>query len=242
MNVFESVLEYWKTRSKTQVFAIFSSWWVLFHFEFFYTLLFVDQDKILALKHMLKNEYIWTTFVHYHSKDFWLYQAAIALLCGLLTWFMIRWFPRLILNWAYGWERQHEFSRQRIKLGFDEELSKFKAKMAENVKQKLESEKASEDIKNELTAAWDEDFKKFKKDPAYLGFDLIIQCIYEYGGDLKVMKYDEDSEQSVEEFSVPSGVLAFVDSYDLITIDNDKGKISFTDKGRYFVRLSPAGR
>lgn len=241
MNGFvDSFFEYWRTRTKTQVYATFAFWWFVLHFEFFYTLLFVEQDKILALKHQLKNEYVWSYFIDYSSLQFWIIQGLLFILACLLTWFFIKIFPKLILNKAYSWERDNELDRQARKIEYEVALAEKKESLLDSQKRQAVSEKETQDIQEDINKKWRKDFELFKKDPAFGSFEDILKSIYENRGRIKKTRYEDGSGQVLSR--IPSGSLALADGLGLINVDNDKERIELTDKGRYFVSKYPLGR
>jgi len=81
--------------------AFFGFWWVVLHWEFFYSLVFVSETSILNHTGYLKNEYLQRTFHNYSDPAFWWWILLSFLLCVLLTFLMVWIIPRLVLFKAH---------------------------------------------------------------------------------------------------------------------------------------------
>ncbi|HAC56258.1 TPA: hypothetical protein DCF80_02050 [Candidatus Saccharibacteria bacterium] len=236
----DSVIEHWRGRTRTQLYAVFAFWWVILHLEFFYTLVFVDERIIFESKNQLKNEYIWSHFIQYSNWEFWVVQAGLFLLAVSLTILMIKWFPKKVVNHVYSWERDNELDRQRRKILYEANLAELKASIAESEKQKVMSEKETEEIRADLSKTWQKEYEKFEKDPAFPSFKVIVDAVYENKGRIKWTQYSDGSGRELSR--IPSGLLALVDSLGLVNFDNSTERIELTDKGRYFVGRYPMGK
>ncbi len=227
-DVVHSILEYWKTRVKTQVYGLFTFWYIVLHSQLFFTLLFIDQQQIYTQKHMLKNEYIWTVLIRRNDWHYWLTQALLISLAAFLTYVMIWWLPRLILKPSYEKEKENEYDRRLIKIRFEDQYEKGKKALASTQAITLKAEKEVIDLKDKVNESWLHDFKEFKESALFNQFAHIKEALYEHN---KYVSYEDESGSGN---SIPTNILAYADGNELITIDSNK--IELTDKGRFFMK------
>ncbi|HSW66399.1 MAG TPA: hypothetical protein VLI54_04660 [Bacillota bacterium] len=93
----------------------------------------------------------------------------------------------------------------------------------------LEKEKQAAALPDE---AWAKDYQQAKKNPEFGNFNLLIDAIYQWNG---------RTRRSVQGnawvgVNLPGNILAFADTNGLINLDNKSETVSFTDKGKYFVK------
>lgn len=225
--LFSSFVEYWNKRTKTQFYGWFIFWWIVLHAQYFYTLLFVDQQIIYAEKKMLKNEYIWSEIIKYNSLGWWLMQIVLLGLTLFLTWFMVWIFPHYVLLRFYKKERTNELERQRIKFKHQKEQAKEKERYLVAEKAVITAENGVKDEQAILNSAWYNDFLQFKKTNLFNKFSDIEESLYGHNGFIRVDDFDIL-------FNIDKSVLAYVDAEGLVNIDGNT--ISLTEKGRFFMK------
>ena len=127
---------------------------------------------------------------------------------------------------------QNKVELEKIK---NKELTKLKKTETALIEAKTEqvvAEKKAENIAPELI--WEKEFLEFKKGPFFPKFKQLIVAVYEHGGRTEVLNDFKDSF----DFKIDQNLLVFADSHELINlyIDQYPHTISFTEKGRYFLR------
>lgn len=244
--VIGSIAKHFDMRMRTPVYGIFGFWWIVFHWEFFYTLLFVDQNKIFVKTGLLKNEYLKQRFYDYSHAYFWRYFILSLLGSLLLTYLMIWVVPRLILISAFDKEQEHIASKREIKLKYEQniqeqrtKLEKEKTKLEEQAVKKFEaSERKVAQIKKvqktDPSIMWQEEYEQFADSPLYQRFEQLIRSLYEFGGQVKVVNELEYTTQTV--FELDRNLLAYADANELIRYDRRQNIIELTEKGKYFVK------
>src|SRR5690349_13088213 len=118
--VWGSIASYFNTRLKTPFYGLLGFWLVVLNWEFFYTLLFVSEDKVYDKTHLLKNEYLTDHFYHFNDPNWWLVFAGKLALAVLLTYVMIWIVPRYVLLRAFREQKQHDFEKKKIKLNLEQ--------------------------------------------------------------------------------------------------------------------------
>ena len=57
-------------RINSSVYGTFSLYWLVFHWNFIFTIFFVSEDKIWESTHLLKNDYLLKVFFNYYDLIF----------------------------------------------------------------------------------------------------------------------------------------------------------------------------
>lgn len=226
-----SLLQYYRSRAKTQIFGVFSLWWIIFHAEYFIVLLFVEQSLVYEKNGLLKNEYLNRIYGPGWDSE----HLVRFVLPFVLTYLTIWWLPRWVFIHAYRKEKQNDYERQEIKIEHELRIEKLKtASAVRNVKNlekretSLKKEKKIE--KDNPEVVWEQEYQNFKTLNLYQYFDELIESLYTHGGKIKVYLGGSTS------FELDRDLLAYADANALITYDRDKDFISLTEKGRYFVK------
>lgn len=226
-----SLIEYYKNRTKMQVFGVFGFWWFVFHVEYFIVLFFVGQDEILQKEDLLKNEYLNMLYGPYFDAEYLIRFT----LPFILTWLTIYYFHKLIFNRFYLKEKENDYGRQTIKIKHESDINKVRAKYEKqnivSLKTIEESKKKEQQIeKNNPEVIWEKEYSAFTANPLFAKFDQLIRCLYEYSGQTHVY----------QTFTLDKDLLAFVDVSGLVNYDQQSNVISLTDKGRFFVKTYQA--
>lgn len=234
----DSFFEHWQKRTRTTVYGLFAFWWIALHSELFYTVLFVDQDKILSQKHMLKNEYIWSKYIQHQYLSFWIWQAILFATACLLTYLMIWWLPRLVINRAYAKEKDNDFDRQEIKIRADKKIEKLKARLEGQKRTTLREAETTRQVEKKIEkqtpeVVWEREYQQLKASNLWSFFDELVESLYRHGGKVT---YIGRGFANNPEFQINQDILAYADSNALIDYDRKANTISLTDKGKYFVK------
>lgn len=241
-DVLDSIFHQFNNRMKTTFYGLLGSWLVLLHWEFFYTLFFVDEQKILDKTGLLKNEYLRQHFMP-GGPEYWLLQAVQFMLALLMTFIMIFVIPRYVLERVYKSEKDHEAAKRKIKLDAESKLvqEQAEAQKATTIKlTELETQvKKQNTVRKRIadkdpTVLWDTDYESLKKLDIYEYFDQLIVCLYQYGGRVLVSGVQRDV------FHLDRDLLAYADANGLVEYDRKEGRVSPTEKGKYFIKLYQA--
>ena len=229
-DIWASIIEYFKSRAKSQVYGVFGFWWVVLHIGYVTTLLFVDQQLIYQKTHLLKNEYLAQTYLDYTKAESWLRLLAVMVMTFLTLWL----FPKIIFNPSYGLEKSNQLKRQKIKIKYEKDLLDAKADAIKRevgtLTAELQKNKLEETVEGSKQKIWGKDYEEFKKSTLYSDFDEIRESIYEHYGSTMIKSNGEVN------FSVNSELLAYANSNDLVDFDSEEQTIRLTDKGKYFIK------
>lgn len=235
--LFGSIAKYLNTRMKTPVYGVFSFWLIVLHWEFFYTLLFVDQGYILQERHMLKNEYLESLL---SGPGALMWHIVSVLLAAFFTYLMIWVIPGFVLIRAFVAEQKHLFAKrlERIKLekAVQEAEADLERTKTQSERQRLdEAEKRIAQEKKAEAAdpaiVWEKEYSELMRLPLYREFGQLIECLYVHAGKVKVKDFSGRIT-----FELDADILAYSDSNELVQYNGNEGVISLTDKGRFFVR------
>lgn len=217
-----SVFEIIKNRLTNPLYGTFFLTWVIFHWNFIFSILVLDDRKVLVLTGLLKNDYLLYRYFDIYDWYFWF----SLLVPFVLTYFIIWKFPKWILIPAYRKSKEHETEKRIIKN--TEELKVITAIRLleeENVKTaKIITERAQERKRAQQadpTIGWEEDFLKFKESANYDAFRQAVGNFY-------------SGHREVNNNSLTS----YLDSMGIAKLseNNPNYIMSFTDKGSYFIR------
>lgn len=227
----QAFLDIFSGKAKTRVYVTFIGWFLLFHVDIIFIALFVDQSLIFSKTGLLKGEYIVSYALHFGFWAFMLFELTRLLLATLTTYLMIWVIPGLISEKSYTKELAVEYALRKMKLRKDEELNDKEERAVKKQIENLEAEKkvAVEKIKLEESPdsfRWDQEYNDFRMTRMYGDFDRVVSCVYKYSG--KPGNMLGNTPKPAPE------LLGYLDANGVITIKT--GVISFTDKGRHFVK------
>lgn len=232
----DSIINALKKRTTSVAFGTYFFFWTSFHWQGVYAALFVSEDKIYDKFHLLKNEYLASYFFNF---DKW--TDILGYLIPLTLTLLFIWpIPKYILIHLYRIEQEHKTERLREKFKQEKLRREFEIKEIEQESEKVKAktrlvttrQKAE---KVDPSIVWDEDYKKFRQDPAFKGFRQILEAVYEHGGATYIKQNLLAGENG---FEVNGGNLMVADTLGLIDMTG-KQVIRLTDKGKHFAKLYP---
>lgn len=234
--IVDSIKEHLKKRLTTPVYGTFTALWVIFHWQFLVTLFFVSEEKIWSKTGLLKNEYIGQFF--FVSNDWHSYFRWIAPI--VLTWLFIWVLPRWVFIPAFRKEEEDRTSKMRIRITEEQKLQQAetsletqKVKKVEAVEKKAEIEKTIKKI--DPTIGWQKEFDLLKTNSSDLAaIQNAIRVVYQTAGEYTTSNRYSDERTT---FIIPDFV-SRVDTLGLVDITEGSygQKMSFTEKGKFFVR------
>lgn len=221
-----------KKRIDSSVYGTYVIYWLVFHWDFIFTIFFVSEDKIWDSMNLFKNDYLVKTFFNYHQASFYVFWIIPAILTFLTIWVM----PKYIIIPAFKKEEENETEKMIFKLREQKkiesaltELENEKTKKFTAVVKKVEEQQKVKEV--DPTISWDDDYLRFKKLTFAYKFQKIIESYYRKQGD--IVDYDQYGNNVT--FEIPEDILAYSHSNDLVEIDHKSNKINMTAKGRYFI-------
>lgn len=222
--IFTSIADVIKNRLTNSVYGTFFVCWIVFHWNFLYTLFALDSIIILEKTGLLKNDYLLLYYFDISNWHFWFSW----IMPILFTYLIIKWFPKWFLVSAYNCEEKYKTEKKRIKIieakiiKTEEANLQFQtAREVEAVAKQKEAEKTIKETDPETE--WEKEFLSFKNSRFFSQFKNIIKCIYENRGYLRQVNISTD-------------ILVYCDSNNLINIDKSLNSINLTEKGKFFVK------
>lgn len=240
---FKSFTEWMQKRATTSIIGTYAAFWAAYHWQVFYTTMFVSEDRVYEKFHLLKNEYIHTYFLGLHWNQLETYRGF--LIPAAMTFIFIWILPPYIFIPSFKAERKYKLDRRRIVIKGDIEMERERAKLAaENTKTLVEEKKAAviereiEEIDpNKLN---DLEYEKFMEaNDASEVLDHIKTILYErYNGRLN--SYAGRGGATVRPPEDPDAI-AKAHANGLIEVatpENDPNQtvIKLTEKGKYFLK------
>src|SRR4030042_4078453 len=181
----DSLKDYIKKRVTTPIWGTFFVFLLIFHWEFVFTIFFVNEDLILARTGYLKNDYLRDVFFDVHNWYFWFSWAMPIVLTGLSIWVLPRW----LFIPAFKKDEEYKTAKRRIRISeqrkLEEEMVRLEGEKVrlgeESVKQlKLVSQKTEEEkkiMKLDPSLGWLEEYNQFRSSIYFNKFKIIIQSI-----------------------------------------------------------------
>lgn len=228
-----SITDVVKNRLTNSLYGTFLVAWAFFHWDFIFSLFALDDNKILLMNGLLKNEYLIQRYFNVYDWYFWFSWIMPFILTYIIIWKLPKW----VLLDAFGKTEEYEVDKKIIRISQKRRVEQENAKLEEQTakkvtavaKQVVEEKKIKE---ADPTKGWNEDYENFKKLDFAHKFSKIIESYYkrkaeiiEYGGNF--------GEQVI--FEVPEDILAYAHSNGIVEIDSKSNKIDPTEKGKYFI-------
>ncbi len=222
-----------KEKFNSKFYGVFIISWAIIHWDFLYTLFFVNQNEVGTYFDMLKIEYVKYTYFNCHDLIVGFIESFSLTILAI---FII---PRFIIEKFVNEEeiRQIEAKatyidkKQNVTEKVKEKLKKLNETNKEIEKENTDSNKYYNGY--EMTIEDEEDFHKFRKSLYYKSFKDVKDSILRQNGSIKFVK--EGGDQSRSEF-LDVNTLGYYKSIGLITQKNGS-TISFTSKGDYYMKL-----
>lgn len=223
--IVDSTKKFIKDRFNSSIYGTFIIFWLIFHWRFVYTALFVDQKMIWDSMHLFKNDYLVKTYFDYSDPLFYLWCALPIIFTILAVWV----FPRLFVIAAYRREKEDETSKKIIDLKQKKDVIRAEAELEEQNVRKIAA--VGKQIKEERkikdadpTIEWANEYQNLKKKKIFEHFRTLYEMIYENQGGM----YGKQDYQ----FATP--LLAYLDSTEALVLDS--GRIELKPKGNFFMR------
>lgn len=229
----KSFKEILKKRMANPIYGTFIISWSIFHWNFVYSLFFLDQKLVLDSTGLLKNEYLICKFFNISDPSFYICLA----LPFVFTYLVIWKFPKWFFLPAVRKEEEYECEKQKIRLKAKREIEEEKIKLESDKTKLVEQEKAKietiiettkkkeEAEKIDPTLLWDEEYIEFKKNVLYKDFGEIIGTIY--GGHGYVSRLINAGL---------GAIVGYCHALNLIEYYDDQNKIELTEKGKFFTK------
>lgn len=230
--IIDSLENVFKKRLTSPIYGTFLISWLIFHWEFVFTVLFVSEDKIWQSMGLLKNEYLVKNFFNFF--DWYLYLSWI--LPFILTWLIIWKFPKWISLPAFKKDEEYRLEKTKIRITEQKKVETEEIKFEQEKKKKLnvvrETVKKEKEIeKLDPTINWEKEYEIFKNTQYYSNFGIIIESIYQHNGNT-----DWYQNNSVVKTHIPKGILAYCHTNGLIEFGKNNESISVSEKGKFFIR------
>lgn len=220
----ETAKEVIKKRFSNNIYVNFGFVWLVFHWEFTYTMLFLSEDLIYQKYGILKNDYLVETFFNLNSWYFWVSWVTPIAITYLLIW----WIPKYIFIPAHKKDIEYEYAKEEAELETKEFIERKKKDVVKETEARLEVESKLESEYPQY--ALEKDYNSFKKSKFYKDFKIIIESVYSRNGEIRI----EDPYEGRLFFQIPTEILSYAHSNDLVEIEGEK--IKLTSKGKYFVK------
>ncbi len=237
-SLIDSLVTYFRNRTSSAFIGTFVAFWSIWHWQFFVTLFFVDQDFIFDKYGMLKSEYINRYSLGFEQGiGFYLLGIIVPL---VLTICYIWLLPRFVLIRSYKVEMRHKTERKVAKATEDRlrdaKLADLQIEAINEEKQVAEKVEELKQISPEkaLEQGYEADFKRFKTRLENIrALEALRATMYAYKGYIDGVNnsnghYEENMDMGDKNLSI-------VDVNGLINFVNDR-QILLTEKGRYFLR------
>jgi|SRR3989344_2445801 len=229
--IFNSIIKTANGRLTNSLYGTFFISWLVFHWNFVFSIFLLDDEKILQISGLLKNDYLWQKYFNLSDLYFWFSWVMPFILTYIIIWKLPKW----ILLDAYDKTEEYETEKKIIKITQQRKIEQEDVKLQEQTakkvtavaKQVIEEKKIKE---ADPTIGWSEDYEKFKKLDFAHKFSKIIESYYKRQGNIV---FYNDYNQIV--FEISEDILAYVHSNGIVDIDKDLNKIEMTEKGKYFI-------
>lgn len=230
--IVSSITETVKNRLTNSLYGTFFVTWLVFHWNFVFSVFSLDDTKILQMTGLLKNDYLYLKYFNINDLYFWFSWIMPFILTYIIIWH----FPKWVLIKAYKKTEQYKTEKIIIKMSqkikIEREDTQLQEQTAKRVSATIKKFVEEKKIKEENpTISWDEDYNKFKRLDFFHNFSKIIESYYKRKAD--IVEKDHFDEKVI--FEIPEDILAYAHSNEIIEIDKKSNKIEVTTKGKYFI-------
>lgn len=211
-----------KERLRSPFYGAFIVSWILWNWKVWYVTFFVDSGLLLQKNKILKTDFIFSLY-NLDSFGSFFYSAAHLIILPLISTFLFVFYFPLLTCKFYEKSLDNDNKSKLIKLLKEKEFleaQEAKLEMEEKILKK-EKEIGVERIKSAKPqeTIWEEEYLKLKNSRYFNGFES-----------LKISFYEGDRWKS----NIPTDMLAYYDTHNILTIDGEK--IDITEKGKYFMK------
>ncbi len=230
--IYSSWKDTMKKRASSSLYGTFVLYWLIFHWNFVYTLFFVSEDIIWNSMNLFKNDYLVKIFFNYTEVSFYLFWV----LPIIFTWLTIWIFPEYIVIPAFKKEEENETRKSIIKLEEQKKIIKSQSDLESATQEKIniveENLEKEKKLKEVTTTTWGKELDLIKTNPMFSRFKQIIDAVY--GNNGRTHKLINNSWTRI----LPYDVVAFADTRGLINLHRSANQleetIDLTEKGKFF--------
>lgn len=229
----DSVADGVQSRVVTPIYGTFAILWLIFHWNFVYSMFFVGEQYIYDKTGMLRNEYLF--HILFNFQNWYFYVSWIAPF--ILTWLVIWKFPKLILLPAVEKEEEYRASKIVKRLKAEKDIKTYEKNVVKVEEEKLELEEKKAEHQAQISQLnpqilWEQEFLDFTFHPLFLKMKQIVTSLYEHNG--KTHAWGGTANYRI----VDADIVAYLHTKGVLDLSgNNKGdeEISLTEKGRYFI-------
>ena len=161
--IIDSFRENIKNRLSNSLYGTFLISWLIFHWNFIFLVIALNEDKILHSTGFLKNEYLISRYFNLHDWHFWFSWLMPFLLTYIIIWKLPEW----ILLRAYSKTEEYEINKKIIKISQQRRVEQEEVKLQEQTVKKVTAvakqvieEKKIKDA--DPTKEWEQEILDFK--------------------------------------------------------------------------------
>lgn len=219
-------------RLTNSLYGTFFVSWLIFHWNFIFSIFFLSEDKIYEITRLLKNDYLYQKYFDYASLYFWTSWILPFLVTYLIVWI----FPKWILIPAYEKTEEYETNKKIIKIGEEIKIEDKKLQLQKSTTKKIAAvaEQVIQEKKiREVDPAieWVKEYNTFKNTPYYNDFELIVESLYEQHGQVSWYR-----NMASYKTNIPKRTLAYAHANNLVEFEDNNKNIKLTDKGKFFLK------
>ncbi len=235
--IVKSTKDSMEDRATSPVYGVFIISWLVVHWKFVYTALFVSEEKIWEVTGgMLKSDYLTETFFNFLNFKFYL----LFTLPFLFTWLLIWKFPEWVSIPAFKKSQEFEAEKSKIKLRARLNVLEEQLRITEVTEQKTKKEKEIKVQEKEIekidpTMEWLNEFNTILlKEKDVQAIKDGSRVIYETNG--RFVANPQNVSRGYNTY-ISSSALSRLDALSLIKMVSEKrDTIDFTEKGKFFIR------
>lgn len=235
--IIKSVKDNIEDKATSPVYGVFIISWLIFHWKFVYTAIFVSEEKIwMATGGTLKSDYLTQTFFNFSDISFYLLLA----LPFLFTWLFIWKFPKWISIPAFKKSQESDTEKLEIKLQNRISILRGRLKITEVIEEETKRKKEIKEQEKEIKeidpmTEWLKEFEQvFLSAEDTEAIIVGSKAIYETGG--KFVNMQTKTNPGYNTY-ISSTSLSRLDALGLIKIRSDRrDAMEFTEKGKFFIR------
>lgn len=221
-----------KNRLFNPLYGTFFVSWLVFHWNFIFSVFFLSEDKIWEKNGLLKNDYLSQKYFNLSDFYFW----AFLIIPFLITWLAIWMLPKWILIPAYEKTEEYETNKKIIKIGEEIRIEDKKLQLQKSTTKKVAAiaEQVIQEKKiREVDPAveWVREYNTFKNTPYYNDFELIVESLYEQHGQVSWYR-----NMASYKTNIPKRTLAYAHANNLVEFEDNNKNIKLTDKGKFFLK------
>lgn len=225
-----SLNESFEERVSSPMYGTFAIAWVIWNWEAIYTTFFINDDLLYEIFEITKLEYIQTIypFSTFYEVFISFLKLAIGPFLSVLVYFwVLSWIANKIFAKDLSIKAGRTVARKRV----EQDIERLALTHLDIREKQVEKKVEIQEKEKELTKSWNIEYQKLKRNKdLFNNFSYIFESIYNHYGD--VTRGFGDGRPR---FEIPSSMLAYADSNDLVLFSSNRRGISLTDKGKHFM-------